>query len=143
MSETTYKGSCFCGSVEFEATGAPAKMGYCHCEDCASWSASPINAFTLWPPESVKVVRGEEHVGTFNKTENSCRKFCNKCGGHLMTDHPEMGLVDIYAAVLTGFPFEPVLHVHYKSKTVSVKDGLPKFKDLPEPLGGSGEMLPD
>ena len=25
MSETTYKGSCFCGSVEFEATGAPAK----------------------------------------------------------------------------------------------------------------------
>ena len=143
MSETTYKVSCFCGSVEFVATGAPAKMGYCHCEDCASWSASPINAFTLWPPESVKVVRGEEHVGTFNKTENSYRKFCNKCGGHLMADHPGMGLVDIYAAVLLDFPFEPMLHVNYKNKTVSVKDGLPKFKDLPEPLGGSGEMLPD
>ena len=143
MSETTYKGSCFCGSVEFEATGAPAKMGYCHCGDCASWSASPINAFTLWPPESVKVVRGEEHVGTFNKTENSYRKFCKMCGGHLMADHPGMGLVDIYAPVLSDFPFEPMLHVNYKSKTVSVKDGLPKFKDLPEPLGGSGEMLPD
>jgi len=36
-----------------------------------------------------------------------------------------------------------MLHVNYKHKTVSVKDGLPKFKDLPEPLGGSGEMLPD
>ena len=143
MSETTYKGSCFCGSVEFEAKGAPAKMGYCHCEDCASWSASPINAFTLWPPESVKVVSGEEHVGTFNKTENSYRKFCNKCGGHLMADHPGMGLVDIYAAVLTDFTFEPMLHVHYNSKTVSVNDGLPKFKDLPEPLGGSGEILQD
>ena len=143
MSETTYKGSCFCGSVEFAATGAPAKMGYCHCGDCASWSASPINAFTLWPPESVKVFRGEEHVGTFNKTENSYRKFCKKCGGHLMADHPGMGLVDIYAAVLPDFPFEPMLHVNYKSKTVSVKDGLPKFTDLPEPLGGSGEMLPD
>ena len=143
MSETTYKGVCFCGSVEFEATGAPAKMGYCHCGDCASWSASPINAFTLWPPESVKLVRGEEHVGTFNKTENSYRKFCKKCGGHLMADHPGMGLIDIYAAVLLDFPFDPMLHVNYKSKTVSVKDGLPKFKDLPEPLGGSGEMLPD
>ena len=32
MSEPTYKGSCFCGSVEIKATGAPAKMGYCHCE---------------------------------------------------------------------------------------------------------------
>ena len=60
-----------------------------------------------------------------------------------MADHPGMGLVDIYAAVLQDFPFEPMLHVNYKNKTVSVKDGLPKFKDLPEPLGGSGEMLPD
>ena len=143
MSENTYKGSCFCGSVEIEATGSPAKMGYCHCEDCASWSAAPINAFTLWPPENVKVVSGEEHVVTFNKTENSYRKFCKNCGGHLMAEHPEMGLVDVYAAVLTDFSFEPMLHVNYKSKTVSVKDGLPKFKDLPEPLGGSGEMLPD
>ena len=60
-----------------------------------------------------------------------------------MADHPGMGLVDIYAAVLLDFPFEPMLHVNYKNKPVSVKDGLPKFKDLPEPLGGSGEMLPD
>ena len=143
MSETTYKGSCFCGNVEIETTGDPAKMGYCHCRDCASWSASPINAFTLWPPESVKGVKGEEQIGTFNKTENSYRKFCNSCGGHLFTDHPGMGLVDVYAAVLPDFSFEPMLHVNYENKTVSVKDGLPKFKDLPEPLGGSGETLPD
>ena len=30
-----------------------------------------------------------------------------------------------------------------KSKTVSVKDGLPKFKDMPEELGGSGATMPE
>ena len=143
MSETTYKGSCFCGAVEIEATGAPEKMGYCHCKDCAAWAAAPINAATLWPQESVKVVKGEEHIGTFNKTEHSYRKFCRKCGGHLMADHPGMGLVDVYAVVLRDFLFEPMFHLHYENKTVSVKDGLPKFKDAPQALGGSGEMLPD
>ena len=55
-----------------------------------------------------------------------------------MADHPEIGMVDVYAVVLRDFPFEPTLHVHYETKTVSVKDGLPKFKDSPD-----GEMLPE
>ena len=138
MSETIYKASCFCGSVEIETSGTPTMMGYCHCKDCASWSASPITAATLWPQESVKVVKGENHISTFNKTEHTYRKFCRKCGGHLMADHPGMGLVDVYAAVLKDFTFEPTLHVHYETKTVSVKDSLPKFKGAPV-----GEMLPD
>ena len=138
MTEITYKGSCFCGSVEIETSGAPAMMGYCHCKDCASWSASPITAATLWPQESIKVVKGEGNICTYNKTEHTYRKFCRKCGGHLIADHPEMALVDVYPAILKDFPFEPTLHVHYETKTVSVKDGLPKFKAAP-----GGEMLPD
>jgi hypothetical protein len=58
--ESTYEGSCFCGAVKFTATGAPAAMGYCHCGSCRLWSAGPVNAFTLWPPQNVKVTRGAE-----------------------------------------------------------------------------------
>lgn len=45
--------------------------------------------------------------------------------------------------MVPGLPYEPALHVNYGSKTVSVKDGLQKFKDLPADFGGSGETLPD
>ncbi len=137
----TYKGSCFCGEVEFEVTGAPAVMGYCHCDDCTSWLGAPMSAFTLWPPDNVRITKGEANVGTFNKSEAAYRKHCKTCGGALMTDHPGMGLVDVYAILLQGFAFEPAMHVHYANKTVSVKDGLPKFKDLPDSAGGSGEMV--
>jgi hypothetical protein len=139
----TYTGSCFCGAVEFEVTGEPAVMGYCHCADCAKWAAAPINSFSLWSPDSVKVTKGEDNLGSFNKTENSFRKFCKICGGHVFSDHPAMSLVDVYPNVVPDFEHKPTVHVHYGSKTVSVKDGLPKFNDMPAEFGGSGETLPD
>jgi hypothetical protein len=139
----THKGACFCGAVEIEVTGKPAVMGYCHCKDCASWAAAPINSFTLWAPDAVRVTKGKDQVGTFHKTENSYRKFCKVCGGHVMTEHPPLKMIDVYAAVLRDFAHKPTLHINYGSKTVSVKDGLPKFKDMPKEFGGSGATLPD
>ena len=139
----TYKAGCFCGAVELEVTGKPVFAGYCHCRDCQAWSAAPINAFSLWKSDSVRITKGEADIGTFHKTENSYRKFCKVCGGHLMTDHPRMRLIDVYANLLQGYTHEPTLHANYGSKMVSVKDGLPKFRDLPADLGGSGETLAD
>ncbi len=75
-------------------------MGYCHCESCRHWSAGPVNAFTLWKPDALKVTQGAASVGTHNKTPISYRKWCTKCGGHVFTEHPTMGLVDVYAAVI-------------------------------------------
>jgi hypothetical protein len=102
-----YQGKCFCGTVELQVTGAPEAMGYCHCESCRSWSAGPVNAFTLWQPGAVKLTRGAEQVGTYHKTDNSHRQFCKVCGGHLMTTHPAMGLIDVYAATIPSLKFEP------------------------------------
>jgi hypothetical protein len=100
-----------------------------------------VNGFTLWDPKSLEITEGEDYVGEYHKTENSHRKFCTKCGGHLMTDHPGMGLVDVFSAMLPELEFKPGLHVHYGEKALSIADGLPKFVDLPAELGGSGAKL--
>ena len=136
-----HTGSCFCGAVIIEASGKPEAMGYCHCESCRSWSAGPVNAFTLWKPENVRVTKGAAFLGRFKKTENSDRQFCTRCGGHLMTDHPKLGLTDVYAAVLPSVAFKPGVHVNYAETTLRMKDGLPKLKDFPAEFGGSGTVL--
>jgi hypothetical protein len=139
--ERSYKGSCFCGTVEFTVSGEPAAMGYCHCESCRHWSAGPINAFTLWKPEALQVTRGADNIGTYNKTAQSYRKWCKTCGGHLFTDHPGMGLIDVYAALIPELAYSPGVHVHYQETVLRIKDGLPKLKDVPKDLGGSGINL--
>jgi hypothetical protein len=139
----THQGRCFCGAVEIEVNGAPEAMGYCHCNWCRSWSAAPVNAFTLWKPENVTVTKGADLVGHFMKTKMSDRQYCTKCGGHLMANHPPLGMVDVYAATIPSVTFVPVVHVNYAETMLPMKDGLPKLKDFPAEMGGSGVALPE
>ena len=134
-------GSCFCGAVELEVSGAPAAMGYCHCRSCRSWSGGPVNAFSLWQPQAVPITRGEGHLASFEKSPFSRRRFCAKCGGHLMTEHPTIGLIDVFAATIPTLDFAPGVHVNYAETALRMRDGLPKLKDFPKEFGGSGEVL--
>lgn len=138
-----YEGSCFCGAVRFTVRGEPEAMGYCHCESCRRWSAGPVNAFSLWQPEAVRVTHGADRITGYNRTPGSTRQWCRDCGGHVFTEHPELGLIDVYAAVLSDLPFRPDVHVHYQETVLRIPDGLPKLSDVPAELGGSGRRLPE
>jgi hypothetical protein len=140
---TQHAGSCFCGAISLEVVGTQEAMGYCHCSSCRSWSAGPVNAFTLWKPENFKVTSGRELLGRFQKSDNSERCWCRKCGGHLFTHHPLWGLTDAYAAALPSLVFKPAVHVNYAATVLPMKDGLPKLADFPAELGGSGRTVPE
>ena len=116
-------------------------MGFCHCASCRHWSAGPVNAFTLWKPDAIKITEGAEKIGSFNLTPQGYRKGCKSCGGHLFTEHPGMGMTDVYAAILPELEFKPAFHVHYAESVLAVRDGLPKFKNMPKEVGGSGETM--
>jgi hypothetical protein len=102
-----------------------------------------VSAFILWKSENVKVTKEAEFFGRFKKTEISERQFCMKCGGHLMTGHPNFGLTDVRAGAIPSIAFKPVAHLNYAEGVLPMKDGLPKLKDFPAEVGGSGEMIPE
>ncbi len=89
----------------------------------------------------MQIMLGAENIGIYNKTPRSYRKWCKTCGGHIFTEHPGMGLTDVYAAVIPDFPYRPGVHVHYQEKVLRIEDGLPKMKDLPKEMGGSGVSI--
>ena len=70
-----HSGNCFRGTVKLEVTGSPEAMGYCHCGSCRSWSGGPVNAFTLWKPEAVRITSGADCV------ETKLYNVCPNCGG--------------------------------------------------------------
>lgn len=139
----TYTSGCACGAVQLELNGEPPIQAYCHCESCRGWLGAPVHAATLWPTANVRITRGADNLGLYKKTENSHRQFCKSCGGPVLIGHPTLDMIDVPAGSIRGFTYHPALHVHYGEKVMSVKDGLPKFKDFPQDFGGSGAMLPE
>jgi len=143
MADKTYKATCACGAVELEITGEPAVQAYCHCNSCRSWLSAPIHAAALWPAPNVKVVKGAENLSLYKRTEASHRQFCKRCGAAVLVGHPDMAMTDVPAGNVVGLSYSPTVHVHYGEKVMTVRDGLPKFKDFPKEFGGSGAMLPE
>jgi hypothetical protein len=39
--------------------------------------------------------------------------------------------------------FKPTVHLNYEETVLPIKDGLPKLKDFPAAIGGSGETMPE
>jgi hypothetical protein len=85
---------------------------------------------------------GGDELGKYQETEKSIRQWCKTCGGHLLTEHPLWSLTDVYVAILPELPFQPAVHVNYQETVLPMNDGLPKQKDIPAEMGGSGELLP-
>jgi hypothetical protein len=120
-----------------------------NCRSCRSWSAGPVNAFTLWALTAITISKGQKHIATYRKSDLSHRQFCRLCGGHLMTIHPPLNIVDVFAATIPDLPFVPQVHVNYGETVLSMRDGARRQRgwlvrrtcDPPPASGGSGKPL--
>ena len=87
------------------------------------------------------MTHGDDQIDEYHQNDRSYRQWCKVCGGHLFTDHPLWGVVDIYAATIPDFPYHAGIHANYQETVLPMKDGLPKMKDYPAEMGGSGLTL--
>ena len=87
----THVGSCFCGAVTLEVTGAPEGMGYRTAAPVVPGRAGLVNASASGSRRPCGSRSGAEHVATLPEDADcSQRTYCRKCGGHLMTNHPPL-----------------------------------------------------
>ena len=70
MPSTT--GGCLCGAVRLIATGAPDRVGLCHCLDCRKHHGALFFAAAIFPAAAVTVT-GETRA-------YKGRHFCPACG---------------------------------------------------------------
>ncbi len=67
-----FTGGCLCGDIRIEASGAPHRVGLCHCLDCRKHHGALFYAAAIFPQDAV-TIRGETH-------NYAGRHFCPRCG---------------------------------------------------------------
>lgn len=134
---------CLCGAVKIGLSAAPVLQVYCHCTTCRRWSGQPVTACVLFPEDAVRILEGEEDLLRYQRgaTPEDCKMSCRRCGGAVGTFIARVRQYDIFAGVIADFTFESTAHINYGERILDVPDGLPKFRDMPEQAGGSGDMM--
>lgn len=72
-----YTGGCLCGDLRITASGAPNRVGLCHCLDCRKHHGAVFAAMAMFPQEVV-VIEGEVRA-------YAGRSFCPRCGSSVFS----------------------------------------------------------
>lgn len=90
------QGGCHCGAVRLQVEGPLRAPINCHCGLCRRLSGA---AFTTWLSvrQADLQIAGEDQLLSYRPTPNLERRFCQHCGGHVLTR-------DARFADITGLP---------------------------------------
>jgi hypothetical protein len=134
--EIELRGSCLCGGLRYELTGALHRVIHCHCSMCRKATGAAFRTRASVRSHEFRWTQGESLLGRYPSSPGQTRTFCTACGATLITlfqDHPEF--LGLALGSLDADPrIRAVAHVHVASKApwFEITDDLPQYpEDLP------------
>ena len=79
-------GSCLCGAIAYEADAPLARIVHCHCQTCRKTHGAAFSSVTAVPREAFRWSCGSELLGAVESSPGKVRRFCTRCGSHLMAE---------------------------------------------------------
>jgi hypothetical protein len=130
------EGSCLCGEVGYEFTGAPLRMMNCHCSRCRLGRAAAHATNLFCKPDQFRWLRGESLVTEYKVPDARFHTiaFCSHCGGKVPRRSVERGIVVIPAGSLDTDPgIRPQAHIFVADKATwfDIGGALPQFPAMP------------
>ena len=130
------EGSCLCGEIAYEATGAPMRMMNCHCSRCRLGRAAAHASNIFFKLDQFRWVRGASLVTEYKVPDARFHTmaFCSRCGGKVARPSPERGLVTVPAGSLDTDPgMRPQAHIFVANKApwFDITGALPRFEAMP------------
>jgi hypothetical protein len=134
MPDLPLTGGCLCGEVRFEVTEPLVLAYYCHCTRCQRRTGGAASASARVAPGSLRLVAGEELLGSYDPPEGFSKVFCSACGSALWARHPTDP--DVIAVRLGTFDGDPGIRPSYRqfvayaaSWEAIPDDGLPRHPE--------------
>jgi hypothetical protein len=141
------RGSCLCGGVKFEITGALSPPSNCHCSFGRKQQGAAFRSRARVLKTDLKWVHGENLVKFYESTPGTFRGFCGVCGSPIVNKFDERSRSAAYRPVavseygialgtLDDDPgVRPLAHIFVASKApwFEITDDLPQFETVPPP----------
>jgi len=125
-------GHCLCGRVRYEADAEIRGIIHCHCETCRRTHASAFSSIASIPRSRFRWVTGEELLVSFESSPGKFRRFCSRCGSHLMAERVTSEHVMLRLGCLDNAGKPPALGHIWRSDAASwydPKEELPEFAE--------------
>jgi hypothetical protein len=129
------RGSCLCGGVKYEISGALYGLLNCHCAMCRKAHGAAFRSRAAVNTKDFHWIAGEELVSYYESSPGNHRGFCRICGSPLLSkfdsDATRYGLP---LGALDDDPgSKPAFHVFVSSKAPwhDITDSLPQFSEVP------------
>ena len=120
-------GGCLCGSVRYESTQKPLKVGYCHCRMCQRVSGAPVSCGVYFQESTFRFIRGKPKY--YQSSENVKRGFCENCGSRLTYQISGAQAISVEVGTLDKPELSPPeYHICIESQIpwFELEDGLPR-----------------
>lgn len=128
-------GSCLCRGVVYEVDAPVGPIVHCHCETCRKTHGSAFSSLTNVPRERFRFVKGEELLSAFESSPGKLRKFCSRCGSHIVAERVDKPTILLRLGCLDT-PIDAKPHAHiWRSDSASWYDPkleLPEFPESPQ-----------
>jgi len=130
------EGSCLCGDIAYEITGAPARMMNCHCSRCRLGRAAAHASNVFYKLDQFRWLRGAT-LATEYKVPGAkfhAVAFCPRCGSKVPRASPERGIVVVPAGSLDTDPgMQPQAHIFAADKApwFDLTGPTPQFPAMP------------
>ena len=136
MTPHTFRGSCLCGAVHYEISGAPTKFYHCHCTRCRKATGTGHASNLLVKPGSIKWIKGEELIKGYKVPEaiRFTNRFCSVCGSRVPRYAKEIDTIVIPAGSLDSDPpISPQARIFWDSRASwsCSGDDLPVHSEYP------------
>lgn len=132
----TVRGSCLCGAVAFEMTGAPGRVTHCHCSRCRKVRGTANATNFVVPLAGLAYLRGSDNLNEYRHPDAKYfgHTFCRTCGSSMPRLDHERGFAIVPMGSLDDDPgVRPERHIHVDSKAPwdEIHDDLPQFPGPP------------
>ncbi len=123
-------GGCLCSGVRYQITGQRRNVVNCHCQNCRR-THGHFAAYTSVHQSNLVMISQQTLQWYHDKSPNTYRGFCNRCGASLFWDARDgRNKMAVAAGTLDdSCELKTIGHVYLSEagRYYEINDGLPRF----------------